>query len=528
MTKAALAAMLLAGTALAPTAPQAQTPRDTIVMGMTIDDLISLDPAEAFEFTGGEVLANTYDRLLIADPERKGELSPRLATSWTVSEDGLTYTFKIRQGVKFHSGNPVTAADAAYSLQRAVTLNKTPAFILTQFGLNKDTAKDAIKAVDAETLTVKIGRAVAPSFFLSCMTATVATVVDSKLLMQNEKDGDFGHAWLRTNSAGSGAYRMRGWRPSESVTLEANADWWRGQPKSRRVILRHIPESQARRLGVEKGDFDIVRDLTKDQIAAVASHPGIKTTQGDRGYITYLAVNTKHPVLGKPEVWAALKLAVDYVGIERDLVRGTHKPHQSFLPAGFLGALTDLPFTLDLAKARETLAKAGVSNLAFTMDVRSRQPEIDIAQSIQSTFAQVGVKVDILQGDARQVLTKYRARNHDALIAAWGPDYYDPHTNAETFAMNEDNSDNARSKTLAWRNGWDIPELTKRTAAAVVERDTAKREVTYQQLQRDHRANSPFIPLIQTVEIVVMRNNVNGFVIGGTYGSSLYDKIVKN
>ena len=519
-------ALLLAGTALSPVL--AQTPRDTIVMALTIDDLISLDPAESFEFSGGEVIANSYDPLLMADPENGGKLTPILATSWSFSADGKTVTFEMKPGVKFHSGNPVTAADAAYSIQRAVILNKTPAFILTQFGFNKDNVKDRVKATGPLTLTMQLDRAVAPSFFLNCMTANVAMVVDSKLLIANEKDGDFGNGWLKTNSAGSGAFRMRGWKAAESVSFEANKEWHLGAPLSNRVIIRHIVEPQAQQLGVEKGDIDVARNLGKDQLAVVRTKPNIKIVQGDRGYILYLAFNQKNPTLAKPEVVEALKLLVDYEGIERDLVRGVYKPHQTFLPTGFLGAIDERPFKLDIPKAKELLAKAGVTNLSFAIDVRATQPNIDIAQSIQSTMAQGGVKVEIIQAESRQVLTKYRARNHEAVLQAWGPDYFDPHTNAETFAMNEDNKDDARSKTLAWRNAWDIPDMTKRTLAAVLEQDTPKRIKFYEDLQREHQKIGPIAPMLQQVEVAVMRSSVDGFIVGGTYGSARYHKLKKN
>ena len=125
----ALGALLL-GTA--PAALFAETPADTIVLADAIDDIVSLDPHEAYEFSGLDVVNNTYDGLVELDPTRPGELVPGLAESWSVAADGLTYTFKMKAGVTFASGNPVTADDAAYSLQRAVKLNRTPAFILNQ------------------------------------------------------------------------------------------------------------------------------------------------------------------------------------------------------------------------------------------------------------------------------------------------------------------------------------------------------------------------------------------------------------
>ena len=107
---AAIAALML-GTA--PAALFAETPADTLVLADAIDDIVSLDPHEAYEFSGLDVINNTYDGLIELDPTKPGELVPGLAESWSVAEDGTTYSFKMKSGVTFASGNPVTAADAA-------------------------------------------------------------------------------------------------------------------------------------------------------------------------------------------------------------------------------------------------------------------------------------------------------------------------------------------------------------------------------------------------------------------------------
>jgi peptide/nickel transport system substrate-binding protein len=456
---------LYAGTALAllmATGVAAQTPKDTVVMAKQIDDIITLDPGEAFEFSGVEVGANVYDKLMGVDLNNKNALVGELAQSYTVSPDNLTYTFKLRPGVKFHSGNPVTAADVVYSMQRAVTLNKSPAFILTQFGFSKENVLEKIKAVDDATVTMTVSKPYAPTFFLNCLTSGVAGIVDAKLVKANEKDGDFGNAWLKTNSAGSGAYVVRAYRPNEQYALEANASWYKGAPKNKRVIVRHVAEPASQRLLLEKGDVDYARNLSKDQLAAISGKADLAVSQGDKGYILYLGLNTKNPNFAKPEVREALKWLVDYDSIDRNIVAGTYKPHQSFLPNGFLGAITDKPYKFDPAKAKELLAKAGLPNgFSVTMDVRSTNPITDIAQAIQANWALAGIKLELIPGDGKATLTKYRARTHDIYIGQWGPDYLDPHTNAETFAVNESNADDARSKTLAWRNAWDIPDMTK-------------------------------------------------------------------
>src|SRR3989304_5588640 len=112
--------------------------------------------------------------------------------------------FTITQGGKFASGNPITAADAVFSLQRAVILDKSPAFILTQFGFTKDNVKDKIRQTGDYTFDFEMDNTYAPTFVLYCMTATVASVVDQKLVMEHETDGDLGYNWLKTNYAGSG------------------------------------------------------------------------------------------------------------------------------------------------------------------------------------------------------------------------------------------------------------------------------------------------------------------------------------
>lgn len=523
------AGALLATTAMSGLSPTAaQTPKDTVVMAKQIDDIITLDPGEAFEFSGVEVGANVYDKLMGVDLKNNNALVGDLATSWSVSADNLTYTFKLKPNVKFHSGNALTAADVVYSFQRAVTLNKSPGFILRQFGFDKDNVLAKIKAVDPLTVSITVDKPYAPTFFLNCLTSGVASIVDSKLVKQHEKDGDFGNAWLKLNSAGSGAYSVRAYRPSEQYALEANPNWHHGAPKNKRIIVRHVAEPASQRLLLEKGDVDFARNLSKDQLAAVRTNANISLTQGDKGYILYLGLNTKNPNFAKPEVREALKWLTDYDAIEKNIVQGTYVAHQSFLPKGFLGAISDRPYKFDLAKGKELLAKAGLANgFTVTMDVRSTSPITDIAQAIQATWAQAGIKLELIPGDGRQTLTKYRARTHDIYIGQWGPDYLDPHTNAETFAINEDNKDDAKSKTLAWRNAWDIPDMTRKTKANVLETDAAKRKAVYEELQREHQKVSPFVIMFQQIEVAAYRKGVEGFVVGPTSDTNLYHTIVK-
>lgn len=524
--------LLAAGAALSAfvsvAAVQAATPADTLVLAWTFDDMITLDPAESFELSAGEVLGNTYDRLLRLDPNDPSKVIGDIAESWDVSEDGLTYTFKIREGQKFASGNPLTAEDVAYSLIRAVKIDKSPSFILTQFGLKADNVEEKIKATDANTLVITVDQSYAPSFVLNCLTADVAAVVDKKLVEENAKDGDYGYGWLKTNYAGSGPMKIRDWRANEIIVLERN-DNYRGEKSPlQRAIYRYVKESATQRLMLEKGDIDIARNLEPGDIDAIAKVAGVTVTSAPKGTVYYFSLNQKNETLAKPEVREALKYLVDYDAIGSTLIKNIGEPHQTFLPKGLLGSSDEKPYKLDVAKAKELLEKAGLKDgFTISMDVRSSQPVTGIAESIQQTFAQAGIKMDIIPGDGKQTLTKYRARKHDLYIGQWGTDYWDPNTNADTFASNPDNSDDASAKTLAWRNAWDIPELTKETKAAVLERDTAKRTEMYHNLQKKLLDDGPFVILFQQTEVAAHRDNVENYKLGATFSDNAVYNVSK-
>ncbi|PSC06085.1 ABC transporter substrate-binding protein [Alsobacter soli] len=515
-------AAMLAGAAAA------ATPKDTLVVAWAIDDIITMDPAETFEISTGEIMGNSYDRLLRYDVNDPSKLVPDLAKSWTVSEDGRTFTFELRDGAKFASGNPVTAEDAAFSLQRAVILDKTPAFILSQFGLTKDNVKDKVKATGPLTLTIETDKSYAPSFVLNCMTANVAAIVDKKLVLSKEQNGDLGYAWLKTNYAGSGPLKIREWRANEILALERNDNYYGEKSKLARVIYRHVKEAATQRLLLEKGDADVARNLTPQDLDALASNKDIKETGTPKGTVYYISLNQKNPNLAKPEVREAFKWLVDYGAIGDTLIKNIGIIHQNFLPVGLLGASTENPYKLDVDKAKALLAKAGLANgFKVTMDVRTVQPVQGIAEAVQQTAKRAGIDIEIIPGDGKQTLTKYRARSHDMYIGQWGADYWDPHTNADTFVRNPDNSDDAKSKPLAWRNAWDIPELTKKADAAALERDTEKRKAMYLDMQAEFRKTSPFVMIYQMNEVAAYRSNVVGLKIGPTSDATYMFKVSK-
>ena len=522
------AAALTTVMAFAPKAAWAETPADTLIQAWAIDDVISLDPAEVFEFTASEVLGNSYQGLVGYDVKDVSKIFGVVAEKWDVSPDGKTFTFTIRDGMKFASGNPITADDAVFSLQRAIKLDKSPAFILTQFGLSADNVDAKIRKTGDMTFEFEMDKPYAPTLVLYCLTATVGFIVDKQEVMSHEADGDFGYNWLKTNYAGSGAYTIREWRPSEVLVLDRNDNYSGQKTAMAHAIYRHIPETATQRLLLEKGDIDIARNVGAEEITAMSSNPDIVIDSGVKGTIYYMGLNQKNENLAKPQVRQAMKYLVDYATITDTIMKGKVQVHQAFLPRGFLGALEETPFSLNVEKAKELLAEAGLPDgFSVTMDTRNTPEITAMGQAIQQSMALAGIKMELIPGDGQQTLTKYRARNHDIYIGRWGPDYQDPHTNADTFARNPDNSDDAKSKPLAWRNAWDIPEMTKKADAAVLEADGEKRAQMYIDLQREHQQTSPFVVMFQETEVLARRKNVDGFILGPSFNDNSFKAVTK-
>jgi peptide/nickel transport system substrate-binding protein len=289
-----------------------------------------------------------------------------------------------------------------------------------------------------------------------------------------------------------------------------------------------MKESSGQRLALENGDIDIARNLEPGDLDAVVKK-GLATTSAPKGTVYFFSLNQKNKNLAKPEVVEAMKYLVDYDAIGAKLIKGIGEIHQTFLPKGQLGAIEDKPYKLDVAKAKELLAKAGLAEgFTVTMDVRNNQPVTGIAESVQQTLAQAGIKMEIIPGDGKQTLTKFRARTHDLYIGQWGSDYFDPNSNAETFAINYDNSDAGTNKTLAWRNAWDVPkEYTDAAKGALLEKDAAKRAATYEDLQKKLLATSPFVFLFQQTEVAGYSSKLKNFKLGPSFDTNFVSPISK-
>lgn len=525
--------LLLAGSTAAVAAPavlrhaDAATPKNAVVMVRQIDDIVSFDPAESYEFTNNEIDGNCYRRLVRPEPTDSTKVAGDLAESYNVSPDGLTFTFKLKHDVKFDSGNPVTAQDVAFSLQRVVKLNKTPGFIITQFGFNADNVEKMVRALDDHTVEMKLPQAQATSFVLYCLSANVGSVVDMKAVMANQANGDLGNAWLKTHTAGAGPFKLTSWQASDHVIIDANPHAAE-KPIIPRVVLRHVADPAVQLLQLQKGDADIARDLGADQLKSIASNKDLTIAASPQGTSMYIAMNQTMPELQKVQLHQAIKWAIDYETIAKNITPNTWSVCQVFLPYALPGALKENPFHKDVAKAKQLLAEAGLPNgFSVTMDYISAAPYGDIAQAIQADLAAIGIKVQLLPGEQKQVITKTRARQHQLAMLVWGTDYFDPNSNAQAWCENPDDSDQSKLKILAWRSHFVDQELTSESQAAVRELDPAKRIALYKTMQKQFMERAPFAMLLQRNAVAVLGKGVSGFRVGPMPDYTHYSQIRK-
>jgi peptide/nickel transport system substrate-binding protein len=231
----------------------------------------------------------------------------------------------------------------------------------------------------------------------------------------------------------------------------------------------------------------------------------------------YFAMNRAVPQLAKKEVQQAIKWAIDYEAIAKNITPGVWHVSQSFLPVGLPGALPDTPFHKDVAKAKQLMAAAGLSGgFSVSMDYPSVWPTPDIAQALQADLGAIGIKLELLPGEQKQVVTKTRARQHQMALLTWFTDYIDPNSNAQAWCADPDDSDNSKLKILAWRSHFADKEMTDEVDQATKELDNKKRMAIYANLQRQMWDRGPFVFLLQADEIAVTAKNVTGFQLGPT------------
>lgn len=516
-------ALTLAGSAIAPVL--AKTPADQLVVGVSLAQVLSLDPGQATEPGAAMIQANTYDRLVTTDDNDPTKILPQLAERWEATPDGITFHLR---AASFMSGNPVTADDVAWSLARVLKMNQASASRLKPYGFTAENIDGLLKIVDDRTLRMAMPEGTNPEFVLSVLTDTVGSVVDKKLALSHEAGGDFANAWLKTNSAGSGPYKLVRWAPNELILLERNDGYWGGKPKMRRALLRHVPESQVQRLLLQQGDIDVASALAATDLATFIGDKSFTIQRTPTGGHYVLAMNAGNEYLANPDVRRAIAWGIDYDGIAKSILGPYGRVRQMPVPENFPGALPDPGYKLDVAKAKAYLAKAGYPNgFSLVLKTISETPRVDMATALQASLGQIGIKITIEQGNGSQIVAAHRGRQFDLLLPQTGATLPNALGSLNNFVYNPDNSKNGNPGYFAWRSAWDIPELHKLFEAASVEKDAGKRLELYKRMQTEFVASAPAVlPMFERFAPVVVSDRVENYVNQGFRGTR-FDTVTK-
>jgi peptide/nickel transport system substrate-binding protein len=270
----------------------------------------SLDPARGYTQTTGIIAKATYETLVTFPADSAAEILPQLATEWAVSEDGLNYTFTLREGAVFASGNPVTPEDVVFSIERLMNLDGSPSFLA-----------DGIAGLEAGEGTVTITLSTPNPAFLSQLAGNPFSITDSVLITENggttDPATDAGEEFLNSTSAGSGPYVLESWEREVQTTLVRNPNYQGDAPYFDRVIIQNIPEPATQKTALEAGDIDIALDLAADQIAEFEGNADIAVARTPGNIHHFLLMNADPEIGGivsDPLVQKAIRLALDYEG----------------------------------------------------------------------------------------------------------------------------------------------------------------------------------------------------------------------
>lgn len=517
LTRRGLSHLLVGGVlAGASTPARAQARKDVLVIGLDIGDTVTLDPAKQNNYSPPLTLAATYDTLVTLAPGRYTTPQPMLATSWVRTPDGKGWRFTLRQDVKFFSGNPLTADDVKWTFDRIFAVKDQTAFYIGNVS--------GVAVVDPYTVDIVLKTPSEP--ILDILAAPGFGILDRKTVMEHggtADENDKATEWLNTHSAGSGAYAVTAWARNSQLQLARNPNSWRGPPAYGRIVIRHIPDSAAQLLAVQRGDVDVAFNLIPEQIASLGSDPKVRAVRLESLDFVYMALTQEadfNKALSVKEARQAIMHSIDYDGIKNKLLGGEATRPASFMPVGILGSTQAdadrLTVKEDLAKAKQLLQQAGVPD-GFEFELSYGQAVIagvsygTIAQKIQADLARVGVRVKLNPMDQVNMRTQYITGKATAALTFWNP----PAVNNYLWA-------GAATQRVAKRVHWTPSEQVLqlvRDATGEEERDKqAQLWIDFQKALVD-QAN--LVVLFQPVYQVAVRDSVGTFPL--TAGGWLAD-----
>ena len=441
---------------------------------------------------------------LVTFPEESTQIVPGLAESWTISKDGLQYTFKLRRGITFHDGTPLNAEAVKFSIERQINPNH-PAYKLGKypfanffFGNVK-----AVEVLSEERVAFLLNEARAS--FIAVLAQGAASIVSPTAVMKWGPD-------YPTHPVGTGPFRFASWDRGQRVVLEKNPTYWKYPVKVERVIYRPIVEDQARLTELLTGTLDVIVGVPADFVSQLEQNAKITLLKQVGAHVWYLGMNNQKKPFDDKRVRQALNYAVNKDAIVKDVLKGTGAASRGPVLPGTWGADPALkPYPYDPERAKKLLAEAGYpSGFSTTLWVpesgSGMQAPVAMSTVMQSNLKAVGVNVSLQTMEWGAYLAKLRTKEQELFALSWMAGTEDPdmvmypllHSSQWTpVGPNRALYKNARFDTLLQQ--------------ARLTTDQAKRAQLYREAQRVLVDDAPWVFVDHEIQIAALSKRVQGF-----------------
>lgn len=505
---------------------------NTLLFG-AVGDPATLESGNVTDGYSIYVQQQIYDRLLDFEPGTT-TLIPGLATEWSASEDGLTWTFKLREGVTFHDGTPFNAETVRANVNRwwdpsdplgfrnAGKTYEIWASLFGGFKGDENSLLQELRVVDDSTIQFGLKQPFAA--FPGAIASGYFGIASPTAIEQ--AGGDYGIP--STGAVGTGAYKFVEWRSGDRIQLERNPNYWKeGLPKTDQVMFRTIKESTARLAELRSGTLDFAENLSPEQRAEINADPNLQELRRPSLNVGYLALNPSYEPLSKKEVRQAIAMAIDKKSLAEAFWAGLAVTDGHFTPPSMQAyqdtSLQDYDY--DPEKAKQLLAEAGYPNgfdleLWYSPLTGSIFPTPKpIAESWAADLAAIGIRATLNTKDwASYLADRLKAPGYQAFMLAWNGDYSDP----DNFYYPHFGP-GATADIGNWKNDRVIQLLNE----ARRETDESIRAQLYAEVDRILFDEAVRIPIVHSEPLLVQRTNLIGWS-PSPLGTESFEAIEKN
>lgn len=460
-----------------------------------------------------EVPFNIFDRLVDVEVDADGnsKIVPSLAENWDISDDGLEYTFHLRQGVKFHNGNDFTAEDVAYTFHRMLTVEGG---VNTEF-IDQIKGADELLAGETDTLegvevvddyTIKVTLKEPFAGFLASISSPGVSIYDSEA---TEAAGDqFGMDPAVT--VGTGPFEFSSWSFNNQLVLTRNEDYWKGASKLPGVVIKIIPDTETQSMMFESGELDILDlDYAADSVDRFTETYPEQIVQGPRVGIVYFTMNFNKEPFQDVRVRKAVQMSIDRQAILDALYGGRGQVEQGIFPHGLIGFNPDQEeIKYDPEAAKALLAEAGYAD-GFDMEIAADSSASDTMtmalEIVSDQLAEVGIRAEIKNYDESTWLETRKSGELGSFMSTWSADYNDPDNFIYTFFGNEE-------KTKIRSINYPDTEVMNRVAKARTIVNEDERLAEYKALEEKIvHEDAAWVPMFSRLHLFAVSKRVEGF-----------------